>query len=193
MEEYGLVVDYLPQGKSTDPQREPLAQVVGEGLFTLLEVVPKPGVAVSVGERVYIGKGEREKIDHIKTRVNYPDLTSGSKAELKTILRKIVTAREPEFVNFLNKCGPITIRLHQLELFPGIGKKHMADILNEREKKPFENFADISKRVPLLPDPIGIVVDRIEEELKGESKYFILTRPPYTREERPHYGGRYGR
>jgi len=48
----------------------------------------------------------------------------------------------------------------------------------EREKKPFENFADIGKRVVLLPNPVHILVERIEEELKGDSKYYVLTRPP---------------
>jgi len=76
----------------------------------------------------------------------------------------------------------VTIRLHQLELIPGVGKKHMRDIIAEREKKPFENFADISARVPLLPDPAMLIVQRIEEELRGESKYYILTRPPQKRE-----------
>ena len=71
------------------------------------------------------------------------------------------------------------IRLHQLELLPGVGKKHMLDILAQREKKPFESFKDLSTRVTLLPDPHKLIVERILEELKGESKYYIMTRPPY--------------
>jgi len=182
MEDYGVVVDFLPYGKSTDTRREPVAQVVGESFFTLLEVTPKPGATLKVGERVYIGKGDREKVDHIKTRIAYDELTSAARSELRGVLLTIVRNREADYTAFFNKCGPVTIRLHQLELIPGVGKKHMRDIIAEREKKPFENFADISARVPLLPDPAMLIVQRIEEELRGESKYYILTRPPQKRE-----------
>jgi putative nucleotide binding protein len=179
MEEHALVLDFLPYGKSTDTKREPLAQLIGESFFTLLEVVPKPDLPLAVGERIYIGKGDRDKIDHIKGRINYPDLTSNARSSLKLAIEKIIYTREQEFVGFFNKCGSITIRLHQLELLPGVGKKHMHNILAEREKKPFENFADMSKRVLLLPNPVHILVERIEEELKGDSKYYVLTRPPH--------------
>lgn len=184
MEEYGLVLEHMPSGKATDMKREPLAQLLGENAFTLLEVVPKHDVPLAIGERVYIGKGDREKIDHIKSRIAYNDLTSAARAELKTVARKIIETREQHFVNFFNKCGAITIRLHQLELLPGIGKKHMNDLLTEREKKQFESFADIASRVKLLPDPAKVIADRIEEELMGESKYYILTRPPARQEQR---------
>ncbi|MFH1447283.1 MAG: DUF655 domain-containing protein [Candidatus Micrarchaeota archaeon] len=178
MEEYGAVLDFLPYGKSTDTRREPLAQIIGVTYFTLLDVVPKPDISLSQGEQIYIGKNEREKIDHIRSRISFSDLTSSARSSLKLTITSIITSREPEFINFFNKCGPITIRLHQLELFPGIGKKHMRSIMSEREKKPFESFSDISKRVALLPKPVNIIVERIEQELKGESKYYILTRPP---------------
>ncbi len=179
MEEHGLVLDFLPYGKSTDTKQEPLAQLIGDAYFTLLEVVPKPEAKLQISERIYIGKGDRDKIDHIKGRIIFLDLTSGARAGLKPTIEKIIKTREQEYVNFFNKCGPITIRLHQLELLPGVGKKHMHNIMAEREKKPFESFADISKRVPLLPSPSHILVDRIEEELKGDSKYYVLTRPPH--------------
>ena len=179
MEEYGIVLDFLPYGKSTDTRKESLAQLIGDAYFTLLEVVPKPTAQLQAGERIYIGKGERDKIDHIKGRINFPDLTSSSRSSLKASIEAIIKTREQDYVNFFNKCGPITIRLHQLELLPGVGKKHMHNIMAEREKKPFENFADISHRVQLLPNPVHILMDRIEEELKGDSKYYVLTRPPH--------------
>ena len=41
-EEYAYVLDYLPTGKSSAATSEPLAQVIGQDHFTLLEVTPKP-------------------------------------------------------------------------------------------------------------------------------------------------------
>ena len=178
MEEHAVVLDYLPEGRSSNFRREPVAQVIGDIHFTLLEVVPKPKISMAIGEKIYIGKGDREKIDHIKGRIGYNDLMGAAKTELVPSIIKIVSDREAEYVNFFNKCGPVTIRLHQLELFPGIGKKHMKDILDQRETKPFENFKDISERVKLLPDPKKVIADRVVEELTGASKYYILTRPP---------------
>jgi putative nucleotide binding protein len=183
MEEYAVVLDSLPYGKSTDVRREPIAQVVGEDYFTLLEITPKPGTEIAVGERIYIGKGPRDKVDHIKSRIGYFDLTSSARADLDRALRKIIKDKESYFVSFFNKCGPINIRLHQLELLPGVGKKHMRDILDERDRKPFESLEDINKRVALLPDASKIIVDRILEEMMGKSKYYILTRPPFQKEE----------
>jgi putative nucleotide binding protein len=179
MEEYAIVLDFLPYGKSTDARREPVAQAVGELHFTLLEVVPKPTSPLAVGERIYIGKGERERIDHIKGRISFSELTGGAKSELEPAIRKVIDSREADFVRFFNKSGPITIRLHQLELLPGVGKKHMLDIMKERERKQFESLKEVSERVKLLPDPRKLLTERILEELKGGSKYYIMTRPPY--------------
>jgi len=179
MEEYAFVLDFLPYGKSADVKKEPVAQVVGESHFTLLEVVPKPGIQLDVGERIYIGKGDREKVDHIKGRVSFLDLTNAAKSELERVVKAIIEAREKDFIQFFNKCGPVTIRLHQLELLPGVGKKHMLDIISERERKPFESFKDLGERVKLLPDPRKLLMERVLEELKGTGKYYILTRPPH--------------
>lgn len=186
-----MVLDFLPLGMASGVRKDPVAQVVGSAHFTLLEVVPKPDAALTPAEKIFIGKGERDKIDHIKGRISYNDLTGAAKSELPPVIEAIIADRETDFVGFFNKCGPVTIRLHQLELLPGIGKKHMQEILLERDKKAFASFEDIKQRVKLLPEPVRLLKERILEELQGASKYYILTRPP----QRPHeerefsYGG----
>ena len=72
-----------------------------------------------------------------------------------------------------NELQPITPRLHALELIPGIGKTFMRQIVNERDKKPFENFADLEKRVGIR-DPARLLAKRIVEELSGGSKISIF-------------------
>lgn len=176
METYAIVLDYLPYGYANRPDAEPIAQVLGVDYFTLLEVVPKG--QLEIGERIFVGKGEREKIKFIKRRIFYNDLTSTAKAELRGVVERIVRENEKKFVDFFNKAGPITVRLHQLELLPGIGKKHMWEILRERQKKPFESFEDIKKRIPMLQDPFKMVVERIESEIMGGEKYYIFVKPP---------------
>ncbi len=180
LEENAIVLDYLPTGRSTSVRSEPIVQILGEEKFTLLEAVPKRP-DIKVGEKVYIGKGEREKISVIKGRLLYNDLTEVSKNELPTAISAIIRASEPKFVEMFNTASPLNIRMHSLELLPGIGKKHLQAILDARDDKKFESFKDITDRVPLLQDPIKLIADRVVLELKGDSRFYILTRPPQHR------------
>ena len=181
-EEFAIVLDYLAKGKSTSFRPEPLAQVLGTSFFTLLEVIPKEELLIL--EKVYVGKDKRDKILQIKKRLNFNELTSNSVVELEKALEKIILEDEARFVKFFNASGAITIKRHQLELLPGLGKKHMMDILAERSKKPFENFKELEQRIPLMPGPLKTVVKRIIEELKGEDpKHYLFARPPAPPEE----------
>jgi len=178
MEEYAYVLDFLPTGKPMSRSFEPIAQVLGEKYFTLLEVIIKKDKKVSIGQKIGIGRENREFVEKIKRRIQFNELTSTSKSTLNKVLEEIVESRESEFVNFFNKCGPMTLRLHQLELLPGIGRKHMEEILREREKRPFESFDDIKNRISLIPDPVKTLIDRIMLELEGRDKYYLFVRPP---------------
>ena len=90
-------------------------------------------------------------------------------------VEEIVAADEERFVDFYNEAQPITLRLHQLNLFPGIGKKLRNDILDERKRKPFESFEEVSDRVSGLHDPKQTIIDRILEELREDDlKYRIF-------------------
>ena len=81
---------------------------------------------------------------------------------------------EKKFVDFFNKAQPLTTRMHTLELLPGLGKKHMWEILEQRDEKLFESFEEIKKRIKLIPDPKKIIIKRIFSELMGEEKYNIF-------------------
>ncbi len=177
-EDYAIVLDFLPTGYPNAYSNEPIAQAVGTKYFTLLELVARPGVNLLLQQKVYIGPEERKEIMRIKGRLSYAKLTHTAQKELESAIEKIIKEDEKRFVDFFNRAGPVTIRMHSLELLPGIGKKHMEDILREREKKPFESFEDLSNRVKLLPDPIKILKERIIMEIKGEAKYYIFARSP---------------
>lgn len=178
------VLDFLPHGRlGARPEARPgyragaLVQVIGEEFFTLLEAIAKEGTMLKSSDRVYVGKDSRDKITYIIGRISYDDLTSTSKMELVTVIEKIVVNREQWFVNFFNSAQAITPRMHALELIPGIGKKYMWQILDEREKNPFKSFEDLQHRAN-IPSPAKLIAKRIMEELSGESKYRIFTRPP---------------
>ena len=89
----------------------------------------------------------------------------------------MVEADEQRFVDFYNDAQPITLRLHQLNLLPGIGKKLRNNILDERKRAPFESFADIEERISGLHNPKEVLVERIIEELREDDlKYRIFAR-----------------
>jgi len=171
-EENVIVLDYLREGKTTSSKptyrrEKNLAQVLGMGYFTLLEVVIREGVTVNAQDVLYIGSEVREQVHHIIGRIDFGDLTSTAKVEAEYTLDKLIDKQVPRFVKFFNECGSLTPRLHRLELLPGIGKKHMWEIIKIRKIKPFESFEDISTRVKLLPSPKKLIKKRIIEELRG--------------------------
>jgi len=175
-----IVLDVLMKGHPDDPRpqfkREPIVQAMGLEQFKLLELVPKPTVAIDLHEKVYIGDAEREKIERVKRRIGYAELTQTAKGELPFIIEKVVKEREPEYVLFFNKAISITPKLHMLHLLPGIGKKLMWEILESRNRKPFESFADISARIKAIPHPEKMIQARILEELQDKDvKYHLFT------------------
>ncbi|MCX6798834.1 MAG: DUF655 domain-containing protein [Candidatus Diapherotrites archaeon] len=183
-EENAVVLDFLAQGKSTSYKAEPIAQVLGSQFFTLLEVTPKAGVELKIMDSVYVGKDVRDKIEFIKRRINSEDLTSTAAAELEKAIEKIVLENKPRFLEIFNTGGPISLKRHQLELLPGMGKKHVQDILDERRKKPFESFEELAARVRLLPDPVKTIVKRIELELhEKDLTHYLFARPPVKERE----------
>ena len=175
-----IVLDVLMKGHSDDPRpqfkREPIVQAMGLEQFKLLELVPKPTAIIDLHEKVYIGDAEREKVERVKRRIGYADLTPTAKGELPFIIEKIVKEREPEYVTFFNKSISITPKLHMLHLLPGIGKKLMWEILETRTRKPFESFADLSARIKSIPHPEKMIQARIIEELQDKDvKYHLFT------------------
>jgi putative nucleotide binding protein len=181
-EEYAYVLDFLFHGR---PGFRPtgragyragaLIQCVGEEFFTLLEALVKEGLTLKPADRVYVGKDARNEVTYIIGRIGYEELTAAGRAELPTTISRIVLSREEWFVNFFNTARAVTPRMHALELIPGIGKKYMWQVINEREKKPFQSYGDIMKRTE-LPGPVKLVTKRVMEELEGESKYRLFTR-----------------
>jgi putative nucleotide binding protein len=170
-----IVLDVLLKGHPDDPRppfkREPIIQAIGLEQFKLLELVPKTGVVIELHDRVYIGDAER-----VKRRIGYAELTHTAQGELPFVIEHVVKEREQDFVQFFNKAISITPKLHMLHLLPGIGKKLMWEILESRNRKPFESFSDISTRIKSIPHPEKMIQARILEELQDKDvKYHVFT------------------
>ncbi len=183
-DEWALVLDFLSHGHSGMDRSQPVAHVMGEQYFSLLEVIIREDVTLRPEDRVYIGDKKRERVKYIKGRIDMKDLTAAAKDHLQDVIESVVKKSPERFLEFFNKSGQITTRLHQLELLPGIGKKHLWAIISERKTKPFESFKDVKDRVPLLPDPKKMIIKRILEEIEGADKYRIFV-PRMEKQQRP--------
>ena len=178
MEDYARILDYLPQGLPDEKmfKREPVAYALGEDQFKLFELVPKQDAKLAVGDKVYIGKdlNLRQEILHVKKRISFNELTHAAQSELETVILQIIRNKEPRFVQFFNEAQAITSRFHMLELLPGLGKKTMWAIVEERKKGPFKDIADLEARVPLAHQIEKHVAKRIEAELANPDEKYRL-------------------
>ncbi len=180
-EQYAYVLDFMPTGHAEDTRpihlREPLAQALGSEYYILLELVMKEGAKVEIGGKVFVGKGDRDVVKRVEKRLRYDELSQGAKIELPFVIEKIVKDNEAKYVEFFNNAQPITTRLHMLELLPGIGKKMMWALIDERKKGKFKSFKELEERVKGLHHPDKLIARRIEEEIKDEAiKYRMFAK-----------------
>ena len=175
-DDYAIILDYLPYGYPIEGRRTPVAQALGEKSWILLELVPRRGITLQAKEKVYIGPDKRDKIHFIAGRLAFHKITESAKIQLQEFIENRVAEQEKELINFFNTAQAINTRLHQIELLPGFGKKHMQEILKSREEKPFESFEDLKNRISNIPDPKKAIEKRIFEELSERQRFSLFVK-----------------
>lgn len=107
--------------------------------------------------------------------LKYEELTDIAKGNLLEAVKMIIRSDEQIYVEFFNIADAVNIRLHVLELFKGVGKKTLSNLLEKRKQKPFESFEEVKKILKV--DPVEILAEKIVEEIKGEAKYYVFLEP----------------
>ncbi|MEX0854707.1 MAG: DUF655 domain-containing protein [Nitrosopumilaceae archaeon] len=176
-EEYAYVLDFVERGKSSTVRGRQgiIITALGEDRLTLLEVLGVENSTFEVGERIYIGKQGRTKVQSVLGKLDYVKISQTAQSEISGVVEKIVTQNEKRFIDYLNNTQSLTPRIHTLELIPGIGKTYMKVMLEEREKRKFESFEDLQRRVG-LKDPIKHIAKRIMEEITGEARMNLFVK-----------------
>jgi len=176
-EEYAYVLDSKSRTKSTTVRGRTgiIVIAIGEERLTLLEILGIENSIFDVGERIYIGKEGRTKVQSVLGKADYVKISDSAKDEIPTVVESIVTKNEAKFVDYINNAQPLTPRIHALEPIPGIGKTYLNAIIKEREKGQFESFNDIEKRVG-LKEPIKHLSQRIIEEISGEARMNLFVK-----------------
>ncbi len=180
-EEYAYVLDYIPAG---EPNEQDKAQLIGSSFFVLLEAsLKKP---VKPGDLVYIGKKERPEVNRIVRRITYMDLTSTAETELLPIIKQIIQKSETRFLRFFNEAKPLSLKRHQIELLPNVGKKTLELFLAERDKESFKSLEEINKRISGFPNVFDALAERILSEIKGQDiKYFLFVPKFVSQQQKP--------
>ena len=176
-EEYAYVLDFTALGKSkTVRGREGvIVTALGEERLTLLEILGVEDSTFEVGEKIYIGKEGRTKVQSVLGKLDYEMITGSAQSELDNVVKTIVTENEPRFVDYVNNAQPLTPRKHSLELIPGIGKTYLKLIIEQINKQKFVNYEEMEDRAG-LKEPVKHLSKRILEEIAGETQFRLFVK-----------------
>jgi len=176
-----VILDLLLHGHPEEDKpswsKSPIAQVLTFPDFVLYEVKCNRDSEIKVQEKnTYEGFLNQNKLREVLKKINYNDLTNTSKALIQPILESEVLNYEEEFIYFFNNSTSITPRMHSLKLLPGVGQKHMWEIIEARNRQKFTTFQDISDRTS-MSNPTKQIALRIIKELQREGvKYYLFSK-----------------
>ncbi len=175
-----VILDLLIHGHPEEDKpswaKTPIAQVLTFPDFVLYEVKVNKASTIEVQEqKTYEEFINEEKLKEVLKKIDYNDLTNTSKALIQPILENEVLKFEEEFINFFNNSTSITPRMHALKLLPGVGQKHMWEILKARERQKFGTFQDIADRTS-ISNPAKLIAQRIIKELQRDVKYYLFSK-----------------
>ena len=176
-EEYAYVLDYTSKARSkTVRGREGIIiTAVGEERLTLLEILGSENSIFEIGEKIYIGKEGRTKVQSVLGKLDYENISSTAQNEVRSVVESIVQNNEQRFVDYVNNAQPLTPRKHSLELIPGIGKTYLKLILEQISRNKFSDYQDMEERAG-LKDPVHHITKRIMEEITGETQFHLFVK-----------------
>ena len=176
-EEYAYVLDYTSKGRSNTVRgREGIiVTAVGEERLTLLEILGSENSIFEIGEKIYIGKEGRTKVQSVLGKLDYENISSTAQNEVTSVVESIVKNNEQRFVDYVNNAQPLTPRKHSLELIPGIGKTYLKLILEQISRNKFSDYQDMEERAG-LKDPVHHITKRIMEEITGETQFHLFVK-----------------
>ena len=148
---------------------------LGEERLTLLEILGAEDSIFDIGEKIYIGKEGRTKVQSVLGKLDYKQISGSSQSEIDNVVKTIVTNNEERFVDYINNAQPLTPRKHSLELIPGIGKTYLKLIIEQINRQKFLNYKDMEERAG-LKEPVNHLSKRIIEEISGETQFRLFVK-----------------
>ena len=176
-EEYAYVLDFCSMAKSKTVRGRDgiIITALGEERLTLLDILGVEDSVFDIGEKIYIGKEGRTKVQSVLGKLDYKQISGSSQSEIDNVVKTIVTNNEERFVDYINNAQPLTPRKHSLELIPGIGKTYLKLIIEQINKQKFLNYKDMEERAG-LKEPVNHLSKRIIEEISGETQFRLFVK-----------------
>ena len=176
-EEYAYVLDFCSMAKSKTVRGRDgiIITALGEERLTLLEILGVEDSIFDIGEKIYIGKEGRTKVQSVLGKLDYKQISGSSQSEIDNVVKTIVRNNEERFVDYINNAQPLTPRKHSLELIPGIGKTYLKLIIEQINKQKFLNYKDMEERAG-LKEPVNHLSKRIIEEISGETQFRLFVK-----------------
>ena len=176
-EEYAYVLDFNSKGRALTVRGRDgiIVTAIGEDRLTLLEILGSEDSVFDVGEKIYIGKEGRTKVQSVLGKLDYEQISSSAQSELSTVVQSIVENNEDRFVDYVNNAQPLTPRKHSLELLPGIGKTYLKVIIEQINKQKFTDYKDLEERAG-LKDQVHHISKRIMEEITGVTQFRLFVK-----------------
>ena len=176
-EEYAYVLDFNSKGRALTVRGRDgiIITAIGEDRLTLLEILGSEDSVFDVGEKIYIGKEGRTKVQSVLGKLDYEQISSSAQSELSTVVQSIVENNEQRFVDYVNNAQPLTPRKHSLELLPGIGKTYLKVIIEQINKQKFTDYKDLEERAG-LKEPVQHISKRIMEEITGVTQFKLFVK-----------------
>ena len=176
-EEYEYVLDFCSMAKSKTVRGRDgiIITALGEERLTLLEILGVEDSIFDIGEKIYIGKEGRTKVQSVLGKLDYEQISGSSQSELTNVVKTIVTNNEERFVDYINNAQPLTPRKHSLELIPGIGKTYLKLIIEQINKQKFLKYKDMEERGG-LKEPVNHLSKRIIEEISGDTQFRLFVK-----------------
>jgi len=104
-EEYAYVIDLSSRRKSSigsGKKGDIIVIAIGEDHLTLLKIRGVPNSTFEVGERIFIGKEGRTKVQSVMSTLEYSKISSYGRKELRKIFEKIILNKQPKIVEFFS-------------------------------------------------------------------------------------------
>ena len=171
------ILDVLERGHIRDGRsgQFPLVQAIETPGFNLFELSYKRGAEIKLQDKIVLGPDSL--VGKVRKRLNYHKLTQTSKDLLPSTLELHIEDSESLYVNFLNTAGPITTKRHKLSLLPGVGQKLLWEIIDQRNKVPFETYADFDERIKSVHNIKNLISKRILNEIiDDEEKHYLFVK-----------------
>tara|TARA_B100001996_G_scaffold178411_1_gene136232 strand:- start:4096 stop:4647 length:552 start_codon:yes stop_codon:yes gene_type:complete len=144
------VLDHQPNG---------MIQAITENGLYLIRI----RTAVAAGQTHSPGTSLELSTVNVLGRTRHRDLTVMAQAELKEVVKGVLTDCPEMCLSFYNRAGNLTLKMHSFQLLNGIGNSKALSMVEERGRTGWETIQALDEACEI--DSADLLADRLCQEL----------------------------